>query len=79
MCCRCALGRLGCISIKEVDVGLAADTGMLVCMPKLAAKASFVHEPALSVWVFNAEEALWSLSFTVILSLLNYSKRVLMT
>jgi hypothetical protein len=41
-----------------------------------------IHEPALSAWVFSifsAKEALWSLNFTIIFSLLNYSKHVLMT
>ncbi|KAF8502688.1 ClpP/crotonase [Russula emetica] len=50
-------------SIKEVDVGLAADTGTLARMPKLAANASLVHELALSARTFGAEEALRSLGF----------------
>jgi hypothetical protein len=65
-----------------VDVGLVADTGMLGCMPKLAANVLLVHELALSAWAFrtfSAKEALWSLNFTIIFSLLTYSKRVLIT
>jgi delta(3,5)-delta(2,4)-dienoyl-CoA isomerase len=50
-------------SIKEVDVGLAADTGTLARMPKLAANASLVNELALSARTFSAEEALRSLGF----------------
>jgi delta(3,5)-delta(2,4)-dienoyl-CoA isomerase len=50
-------------SIREVDVGLAADTGTLARMPKLAANASLVHELALSARTFGAEEALRSLGF----------------
>ena len=49
--------------IKEVDVGLAADTGTLARMPKLAANASLVRELALSARTFGAEEALRSLGF----------------
>ena len=60
-----------------------ANTGMLGCnMPKLAANALLVHELALSAWAFrtfSAKEALWSLNFTIIFSLLTYSKRVLIT
>ena len=51
-------------------------------MPKLAANALLVHELALSAWAFrtfSAKEALWSLNFTIIFSLLTYSKRVLIT
>ena len=44
----------------EVD-GLAADTGTLARMPKLAANASLVRELALSARTFSAEEALRSL------------------
>jgi delta(3,5)-delta(2,4)-dienoyl-CoA isomerase len=50
-------------SIKEVDVGLAADTGTLARMPKLAANASLVYELALSARTFSADEALRSLGF----------------
>jgi delta(3,5)-delta(2,4)-dienoyl-CoA isomerase len=50
-------------SIKEVDVGLAADSGTLARMPKLAANASLLHELALSARTFSAEEALRSLGF----------------
>ncbi len=49
--------------IKEVDVGLAADTGTLARMPKLVANGSLVHELALSARTFGAEEALRSLGF----------------
>ena len=50
-------------SIKEVDVGLAADTGTLARMPKLVANASLVRELALSARTFGAEEAQRSLGF----------------
>jgi hypothetical protein len=59
-----------------------ADTGMLVCMPKLAANTLLIHKLALFAWafrMFSAKEALWSLDFTIIFSLLTYSKRVLTT
>jgi len=54
----------------------------LVHMPKLASNVLLIHELVLSGWVFStfsAKEALRSLSFTIIFSLLNYNKRVLMT
>ena len=52
-------------SIKEVDVGLAADTGALARMPKLVGggRASLLGELALSARVFGAEEARQELGF----------------
>ncbi|KAH9963647.1 ClpP/crotonase [Russula dissimulans] len=44
-------------SIKEVDVGLAADIGTLARVPKLVGNASLLHELALSGRTFGAEEA----------------------
>jgi len=44
-------------SIKEVDVGLAADLGTFARLPKLVGNASLLHELALSGRVFGAEEA----------------------
>ena len=51
--------------IKEVDVGLAADTGTLARMPKLVGggRASLLSELALSARVFGAEEARQELGF----------------
>jgi delta(3,5)-delta(2,4)-dienoyl-CoA isomerase len=48
-------------SIKEVDVGLAADTGTLARVPKLVGNASLLNELALSARTFGAEEAQRSL------------------
>jgi delta(3,5)-delta(2,4)-dienoyl-CoA isomerase len=48
-------------SIKEVDVGLAADLGTLARGPKLVGNASLWHELALSARTFGAEEAMGSL------------------
>jgi delta(3,5)-delta(2,4)-dienoyl-CoA isomerase len=48
-------------SIKEVDVGLAADLGTLARAPKLVANASLLCELALSARTFGAEEARGSL------------------
>ena len=50
-------------SIKEVDVGLAADMGTLARLPKLgaAANASLLHELALSGRAFGADEAMSAL------------------
>jgi hypothetical protein len=48
-------------SIKELDIGLAADTDMLMRVSKLVANASLLHELALSVRTFGAEEAQCSL------------------
>jgi delta(3,5)-delta(2,4)-dienoyl-CoA isomerase len=50
-------------SIKEVDVGLAADTGTLARVPKLVGNASLLGELALSARTFGAEEARSSLGF----------------
>ncbi|KAG0652584.1 Delta(3,5)-Delta(2,4)-dienoyl CoA isomerase [Hyphodiscus hymeniophilus] len=46
------------MSIKEVDIGLAADIGTLTRMPKVVGSFSWVKEVALSARVFGAEEAL---------------------
>ena len=48
-------------SIKEVDVGLAADIGTLARVPKLVGNASLLNELALSARTFSAEEAQRSL------------------
>lgn len=45
-------------SIKEVDIGLAADIGTLTRMPKIVGSFSWVKDVALSARVFGAEEAL---------------------
>ncbi|KAH9920527.1 ClpP/crotonase [Epithele typhae] len=45
-------------SIKEVDVGLAADIGTLARVPKVTGNASFVNELALTGRDFSAAEAL---------------------
>jgi delta(3,5)-delta(2,4)-dienoyl-CoA isomerase len=46
------------MSIKEVDIGLAADIGTLTRMPKVVGSFSWVKEVALSARIFGAEEAL---------------------
>lgn len=45
-------------SVKEVDIGLAADIGTLTRLPKVVGNFSWVKEVALSARVFGAEEAL---------------------
>jgi len=44
-------------SIKEADVGLAADIGTLARLPKLTGNQSLVHELAYSTLPFSAGEA----------------------
>lgn len=46
------------MSIKEVDIGLAADIGTLTRMPKVVGNFSWVKDVALSARIFGAEEAL---------------------
>jgi delta(3,5)-delta(2,4)-dienoyl-CoA isomerase len=46
------------LSIKEVDIGLAADIGTLTRMPKIVGSFAWIKEVALSARVFGAEEAL---------------------
>lgn len=46
------------ISIKEVDIGIAADIGTLSRLPKIVGSLSWVKELALSARIFGAEEAL---------------------
>ncbi|MBH1945695.1 enoyl-CoA hydratase/isomerase family protein, partial [Erythrobacter sp. YJ-T3-07] len=46
------------LSVKEVDIGLAADIGTLSRLPKLVGSLSWVKELALSARIFGAEEAL---------------------
>tara|TARA_R110002003_G_scaffold25_10_gene1215 strand:- start:9178 stop:9717 length:540 start_codon:yes stop_codon:yes gene_type:complete len=45
-------------SVKEVDIGLAADIGTLSRLPHSVGNASFVKEIALSARVFGSDEAL---------------------
>ena len=45
-------------SIKEVDVGLAADIGTLARLPRLVGNTSLLYELALTGRVFGAKEAL---------------------
>jgi len=45
-------------SVKEVDIGIAADIGTLTRLPKVVGNFSWVKEVALSARVFGAEEAL---------------------
>ncbi|KAL1961411.1 hypothetical protein VTO42DRAFT_139 [Malbranchea cinnamomea] len=45
-------------SVKEVDIGLAADVGTLTRLPKVVGNYGWVKEVALSARVFGAEEAL---------------------
>lgn len=46
------------ISVKEVDIGIAADIGTLSRLPKIVGSISWVKELALSARVFGADEAL---------------------
>ena len=46
------------MSVKEVDIGIAADIGILTRMPKVVGSFSWVKETALSARIFGAEEAL---------------------
>lgn len=45
-------------SVKEVDIGLAADIGTLSRLPKVVGSFSWVKEVALTARIFGAEEAL---------------------
>ncbi|KAJ5668620.1 Delta(3-5)-Delta(2-4)-dienoyl-CoA isomerase [Penicillium maclennaniae] len=45
-------------SVKEVDIGLAADLGTLSRLPKVVGSSSWVKEVALTARIFGAEEAL---------------------
>jgi delta(3,5)-delta(2,4)-dienoyl-CoA isomerase len=45
-------------SVKEVDVGLAADIGTLSRLPKIVGSHSWVKEVCLSARTFDADEAL---------------------
>jgi delta(3,5)-delta(2,4)-dienoyl-CoA isomerase len=44
-------------SVKEVDIGLAADIGTLTRLPKVVGNFGWVKDVALSARVFDAEEA----------------------
>ena len=44
-------------SVKEVDIGLAADIGTLARLPKVVGNGSWVKDVCLSARVFGAEEA----------------------
>lgn len=46
------------MSVKEVDIGLAADIGTLTRLPKSGCSFSWVKEVCLTARVFGAEEAL---------------------
>ncbi|KAI7970698.1 hypothetical protein EIK77_002359 [Talaromyces pinophilus] len=45
-------------SVKEVDIGMAADIGVLSRLPKVVGNFGWVKEVALSARIFGAEEAL---------------------
>jgi Delta3,5-Delta2,4-dienoyl-CoA isomerase len=45
------------LSVKEVDIGLAADIGTLSRLPKVVGNTSWIKEVALSAREFGAEEA----------------------
>lgn len=47
--------------VKELDIGLAADTVTLMGVPKLVTNVSLLHELALSARTFGVEEARRSL------------------
>ena len=61
MICACDI-RWACdgarFSIKEVDVGLCADVGVLARLPKIVGNSSLVHELAYSARPLRAAEAL---------------------
>ena len=44
-------------SVKEVDVGIAADIGTLTRLPKIVGNGSWVKDVCLSARIFGAEEA----------------------
>ena len=44
-------------SVKEVDIGIAADIGTLTRLPKVVGSFSWVKDVALSARIFGAEEA----------------------
>jgi len=44
-------------SVKEVDIGIAADIGILTRLPKVVGNFSWVKDVAMSARVFDAEEA----------------------
>ncbi|KAJ2899632.1 mitochondrial precursor [Zalerion maritima] len=44
-------------SVKEVDIGLAADIGSLARLPKVVGSSSWVREVCLTARIFGAEEA----------------------
>jgi Delta3,5-Delta2,4-dienoyl-CoA isomerase len=46
------------MSIKEIDIGLAADLGTLQRFPRIVANESWVRELAFSARFFSAQEAL---------------------
>lgn len=46
------------LSVKEVDIGIAADIGTLSRLPKAVASLSWVKDVTLSGRIFGAEEAL---------------------
>jgi len=45
-------------SVKEVDIGIAADIGTLTRLPKIVGNMSWVKEVAYTAKIFGAEEAL---------------------
>ncbi len=45
-------------SVKEVDIGLAADVGTLTRLPKVVGNYSWVKDVCLTARVFGADEAL---------------------
>lgn len=45
-------------SVKEVDIGLAADIGTLTRLPKVVGSFSWVKDVAMTARIFGAEEAL---------------------
>lgn len=45
-------------SVKEVDIGIAADIGTLTRLPKVVGNYSWVKDVALTARIFGAEEAL---------------------
>ena len=46
------------ISVKEVDIGLAADIGTLSRLPHSVGNLSWIKDVALTARIFGAEEAL---------------------
>ena len=58
-CCDIRIAAIGStFSVKEVDIGLAADTGSLNRLPKICGNESWIKEVSYTARIFNEKEAL---------------------